>query len=136
MVILTVSLWISSSRSRSHTLLILKTLDSQNQIPLTGDAYNLTSPDIKERAINLTKGTLWEKAVAGSDKKDGEGKDLVLVSDVVGATWSLIKSELGDKTFIIILIFTLGWSNPLWANEVEEGKKRYVPGYAVFADGT
>jgi len=48
------------------------------------------------------------------------------------ATWLLMKSEFGDKTFLIIFIFTLGWSNPIW---VLDKNPNFRPGYAVFADG-
>lgn len=47
------------------------------------------------------------------------------------ATGELLMSELGDKTFLIIFLFTLGWSNPSWSY----GEKDPVPGYRVFADG-
>ena len=56
---------------------------------------------------------------------------------IAKATWEIMKTEFGDKTFLIVFIFTLGWSNPIWTTA--EGKKNYgpnyEPGHAVFADG-
>jgi hypothetical protein len=43
-----------------------------------------------------------------------------------------MKDEIGDKTFLIIFIFVIGWSNPLW---IIDKNPDYRPGYAVFADG-
>ena len=60
------------------------------------------------------------------EKKDKSNKSLW------SATKELIKYEIGDKTFVIVLLFVLGWSNP----EPAEGwNKDNRPGYAVFADG-
>lgn len=56
------------------------------------------------------------------DKKD---------SSIWEATKELIAYEFGDKTFLIVLIFTLGWSNPLKFRRGNVDR----PGYAVFADG-
>lgn len=42
-----------------------------------------------------------------------------------GATSEFILSEIGDKSFVLIIIFTLGWTNPTGAK----------PGYRVAGDG-
>jgi hypothetical protein len=33
--------------------------------------------------------------------------------DVWKATAELLYSEIGDKTFLIVFLFVLGWSNPV-----------------------
>lgn len=57
------------------------------------------------------------------------------------ATWELMKAELGDKTFVILLILTLGWANPEGAYVEKDSNgnvtkfKSPAPGYRVYKDG-
>lgn len=58
-----------------------------------------------------------------------------------------MKAELGDKTFVILMILTLGWSNPSWVyynktpiDESMSTKYKYeffapIPSYRVYKDG-
>ena len=43
----------------------------------------------------------------------------------------MLRSEIGDKTFLIVFLFVLGWSNPI----PSEWNANNRPGYSVFADG-
>ena len=90
------------------------------------------SEKIKKEAEEIAKGTQYEKILQGKNGKYADGSEIKKLEGWKAfwhATWCLMKSDFGDKTFLIVFLFTLGWSNPKIRNSDE------YPGYAVFADG-
>lgn len=133
--------------------MLLQTLGARGQIPLLAmpnetereARYNATvesggeplqryfNKTVPDRVSTAVAGTVYEDILAGEDGKYANGTDLedLKKDDILGATRDLLLSELGDKTFLILFLFTLGWSNPDWSYS----EKDPIPGYRVFADG-
>lgn len=93
--------------------------------------WKKVSEKIQNESIEQAKGTRYEKVLEGKDGKYKDGTPLEKKGNVWKATLELMKYEFGDKSFLIIFLFTLGWSNPMWAHQGGDDR----PGYAVFADG-
>lgn len=77
-------------------------------------ARNETVPNSVAKLVKGKEYSRYEKIVNGKDGKDSDGKDLKdsKISSVWKATRELLLKEIGDKTFVLVFIFTLGWSNP------------------------
>ena len=93
--------------------------------------------EYNERVKKFVKGTKYEKIVAGKNNKDAKGTPLKRTASLWDGFKELSRAEFLDKTFIIIFIFTIAWSNP-WPNL--EGRcgehKNYKPGWYVYSDGS
>ena len=57
---------------------------------------------------------VWQDTEACKDHYDINGtldnSCLLLSEDIMGATATLMSAELGDKTFLLITLFTMAWS--------------------------
>lgn len=123
---------------------LLQTLGARHQIPQKDPQpdQEVRSETVPESVTAFAKGTQFEEVLKGKDGQTADGEPLPLPRDFWHATGELIMSELGDKTFVILFIFTLAWSNPAWAyskpdpadptRTIPDGP---LPGYRVFSDG-
>ena len=67
---------------------------------------------------------ITEKApVSYTDATLVDSSQLVLSKSVAEATFHMLKAEIFDKTFVLMIIFTISWTN--WQNDKEVKSSHY-----------
>ena len=91
-----------------------------------GNMPNITYLDDSGKTINEKAGVQYY-----NESTVDTNKTSLILSDKVGeATWEMLRHEMFDKTFILMIIFTISWTN--WDEEITKKVTRSH----VHADGS